>query len=125
MGTSTVTHVSDEMRAAVQTALECSAVCTEASAVGLSRGGAHAAPGHVQILVDCASICRTAADSMLRGSPLHPQVCALCADVCARCAEECEGFGDDPLMRRCAETCRRCASACRAMAGGLHVARAA
>jgi hypothetical protein len=32
------------------------------------------------------------------------------------CAKDCDRFGDDELMRRCADMCRRCAESCREMA---------
>jgi hypothetical protein len=50
-------------------------------------------------------------------SDVHPQTCAVCADVCERCAIDCEGFGDDEVMKACAEMCRRCADSCSRMAG--------
>jgi len=71
--------------------------------------------------IDCAQICGTSADYMLRGSHLHTQTCATCAEVCRACAESCERMGDDSVMRRCAETCRRCAESCGRMAhAGTH-----
>jgi hypothetical protein len=42
-----------------------------------------------------------------------------------RCARDCEAFGDDPVMRACAEACRRCAESCRKMAGGMTFTKAA
>jgi hypothetical protein len=68
-------------------------------------------------LLDCASICHTSADFMLRGSDLHRPTCGVCAEVCQRCAESCERMAEDELDRRCAEVCRRCAESCRQMAG--------
>jgi hypothetical protein len=98
----------------------CHNLCMDTVAHCLDLGGKHASREHVGLLLDCADLCRTSADLMLRGSPFHGQVCAVCADVCQRCAEECERLaGDDELMRHCAELCRRCAAACREMAGTL------
>jgi hypothetical protein len=77
-------------------------------------GGAHGGAAHVRLLLDCAEICHTSADFMLRGSDLHPLTCGVCAQVCERCADECERLGaTDPAMKRCAEACRRCAESCR------------
>jgi hypothetical protein len=68
-------------------------------------------------LMDCADICRTSADFMLRGSPQHALTCGTCAEVCAACAESCERIGQqDGMMKKCAEVCRRCAESCRHMA---------
>jgi hypothetical protein len=80
-------------------------------------GGAHADRHHIHVILDCAQICATSADFMLRASELHHRVCGVCAEACDRCAEECERLanGDETLLR-CAETCRRCADCCRRMA---------
>jgi hypothetical protein len=36
--------------------------------------------------------------------------------MCDACAAECEMFGDDEAMKRCAKICRACAKACREFA---------
>jgi len=114
-----------ELEACVDACTECHAVCLATVAYCLDEGGDHAAPDHVTLLLDCAQICQTSADYMLRGSTLHTETCAVCADVCERCAEACSGWADDEEMARCAEVCRRCAESCRRMAGGTRVAHAA
>ena len=71
------------------------------------------------LLLDCAQICATSADFMLRMSDHHPQVCGVCADICDACARECESMADGAeFMRRCADACRRCAESCRRMSSG-------
>jgi hypothetical protein len=87
----------------------------------LEKGGRHAAAPHITLLLDCSEICRTAADFMLRKSPLHARACEVCAEVCDRCEESCESFGGeaDELMRDCARICRSCAEVCRRMARGF------
>jgi hypothetical protein len=67
--------------------------------------------------MDCAVLCRTSADLLLRGSGLHRDVCAVTADACDFCAESSGRLAGDELMRRCAEACRRCGAACRQVAG--------
>ena len=83
----------------------------------ISGVGPHVEAAHLRLLLDCAEICQTSADFMLRGSELHGQVCGVCADVCDRCAQSCAQFGDDQQMQACAEECRKCAESCRKMAG--------
>ncbi len=83
----------------------------------LQMGGKHAEAAHIRLLLDCAEICATSANFMLRGSELHARTCAVCAEICERCAEDCERIGpDDEMMQRCAEMCHRCADSCRRMA---------
>lgn len=84
----------------------------------LDEGGDHAESEHVKLMADCIEICQTAADFMVRNSPLHASVCAACAEVCEECAESCEQIGEqeeDEQMEQCAETCYRCAESCREM----------
>jgi len=80
-------------------------------------GGKHVEPGHLRMLMDCAEICQTSANFMLRGSDFHGMTCSTCAEVCERCAEDCDRFGNDQMMQRCAEACRMCAQSCNEMAG--------
>lgn len=86
--------------------------CIEAEARCLEAGGRHAEVGHLQLLRDCAAICRLSADFLLRASPRHVLACALCAGLCLQCAEDCGRFERDGKMKRCAEACRACAAAC-------------
>jgi hypothetical protein len=79
-------------------------------------GGRHAESAHIRLMLDCAEICQTSANFMLRGSELHSRTCGVCAEVCERCARDCEQLGDDAHMRACAEACRRCADSCKHMA---------
>jgi hypothetical protein len=107
---------SAEMQECIANCQSCHAICVSTLAYCLQQGGKHAAPAHIRLLLDCAQICQTSADFMLRGSELHNRTCGVCAEVCARCAEECARMGTDSQMQACAETCRRCAGSCRRMA---------
>lgn len=93
----------------------CHDLCVETVSYCLSMAGRHAEPAHVTLMLDCAEICQTAADFMLRASPLYSAVCAVCADVCEACARSCAAL-DGAEMAACADACRRCAAVCRAMA---------
>jgi hypothetical protein len=105
-----------ELQDCINACLDCHSICLEAVAHCLQKGGRHAEAGHIRLLLDCAEICQTSANFMLRGSTLHKRTCAVCAEVCEQCAASCEQFGGDELMTACAEACRRCAESCRRMA---------
>ena len=90
--------------------------CLETARYCLEKGGSHAKAAHVRLLLDCAEICQTTANFMLRGSPLHGTVCESCAEICDRCAESCEAFQEEATLKSCAEVCRTCAKSCREMA---------
>ena len=105
-----------EMQRCIQACTNCHAVCLETVTHCLEVGGQHAEVAHIRLLLDCANICQTSADFMLRGSELHGRICAVCAEVCERCAQACERMGDDAQMQTCAQACRSCAESCRHMA---------
>jgi hypothetical protein len=108
--------VSEDMQRCIQECQNCASICIETVQHCLKMGGEHARPEHIRLLLDCIEICQASANYMLRGSPLHTQTCAVCADVCARCAEDCERFTDDEMMQACARACRSCEASCREMA---------
>jgi hypothetical protein len=105
------------MRECINNCTNCHNICLETVTHYLQMGGKHAEASHIRLLLDCAEICATSANFMLRGSDLHARTCGVCAEVCDRSAIECERIGpDDQMMQRCAEMCRRCADTCRRMA---------
>lgn len=107
----------DMLQACIEECLNCHVACTTTAQYCLSQGGAHADPDHVGLLLDCAEICQTSANFMLRGSPYHPIVCLACAELCRACEESCRSVDpDDEQMRLCAESCATCAEHCERMA---------
>ena len=99
----------------IKDCLDCYRICARTLEHCLGKGGPHAEPGHVQLLIDCMSICRSSADFMVRGSRHHPLVCRACAEICRECARDCRRIDDDREMQRCAEMCERCATECERM----------
>ena len=69
----------------------------------------------IQLDMECAALCYTAAQLMSLGSDKAKEICRLCADACQACADECSQH-DTKHCRECAELCRRCAEECRKMA---------
>ena len=110
-------RINAAMRECIQNCSECHDICVETATHCLSLGGRHAGLEHQTLLRDCAQICATSADFMLRGSAQHRETCRVCAEVCDRCAASCEQMGDDAMMKRCAAACRKCAESCGRMAG--------
>ena len=106
----------EKMRACIEECHNCHDICTETVTHSLQMGGDHSEPNHIRLLLDCAEICQTSANFMLRMSDFHGQVCGVCAEVCERRAEDCERFSDDQMMQQCAEACHSCARSCREMA---------
>ena len=109
-------HSDDDMQKCIQLCRDCHAMCIQTIAHCLKLGGRHAAPDHIRLFEDCAQMCATAADYMVRESPFHNQVCRLCSELCKQCAKDCEQIaGDDQLVKQCADMCRRCAGSCERM----------
>jgi hypothetical protein len=94
--------------------LNCYRVCTQMLAGHcLDAGGKHVEPAHFRLMLDCADICQTSANFLLRGSTMHQQICAITEEICEACATSCEQVGD---MDECVAVCRTCAEQCRKMA---------
>ena len=106
---------SDEVRECLRDSIECYQTCTETAIKCLTIGGKHAESTHLNLLLDCAKMCSTNADFMLRNSTYSPQTCGITADICDECADTCDRFNDD-FEKECASMCRRCAESCREMA---------
>lgn len=101
------------MKECINNCQTCHATClNHLSTHCLEMGGAHVAPDHFLLMLDCAQICAVSADFMLRGSKHHAHICAECAEICEQCAASREALGD---MQECADACRACAGSCRMM----------
>ena len=104
-----------EMEACIDNCLRCYRVCEQTKMHCLKKGGQHAAPDHLSTLADCAKICATSADFMIRGSPFHAATCGACAEVCRACADACASADGDEDLAHCAEVCNACADLCEQM----------
>ncbi len=105
------------MQDCIRNCLDCHAACVATAYHCLHRRGDHAEPEHIRLLLDCAQICMTSADFMLRHSPLHPMLCRISASICKSCADDCARLNDDAQMQACIDACRACAVSCAEMAG--------
>src|SRR5580658_2042881 len=113
------------MQCCIDECTRCHAICATTLQYSMEKGGKYAEANHLRRLQDCAEMCATCVDFMLRGSDLHPYTCGVCAEACDRCARSCEQIAsatDDLALKECAETCRRCAESCREMSTQAHKA---
>ena len=72
-------HTEQEMRACIANCLNCHSVCLATITHSLEMGGQHAEAAHIRLMLDCAEICQTSANFMLRGSELLSRTCGVCA----------------------------------------------
>lgn len=126
-GEARAAQASSTMPAGSMSLEQCIKSCTDSHVMCLTtarycsqHGATHVAEGHLALLLDCAELCQTTANSLLRHSPQHPIVCDACARMCEACARDCAAFANDSQMQRCAATCRECAASCRDMARMPH-----
>ena len=116
MAPHTAEHRSQAMSDCIDDCMHCHAICLETINYCLGMGGQHAAPEHMSLLATCAEICKTSANTMLRGAIVTAPICSACAQVCRQCGKSCERMGEDAAMMRCAAACRRCSESCAAVA---------
>jgi hypothetical protein len=110
-------HSDEEMKQCIQLCQDCHALCTQTVLHCLKLGGRHAGPDHIRLLLDCAQLCETTAQYLIRESSFHEKLCGLCAEVCRQCGDNClQVAGDDQMVKQCAEMCQRCADSCAGMA---------
>ena len=100
-----------DMTQSIQHCLDCYKSCVETAT--RYAEGEQVDAAHFRLLLNCADICRTAADFLLSKSEFQVRLCAVCADVCEACAESCRYIGG---MDDCAQACEQCAASCGAMA---------
>ncbi len=101
------------MRTEVQNTLDCYHVCTETIQHCLKMGGKHVEQKHLNLMMDCAKICLTMADFLMRNSEYSKKLGSICAAICDTCAKSCEAVGLDDEMKRCIKACKKCAETCK------------
>jgi hypothetical protein len=106
----------DDMQECIEECLNCHAVCTMTLQHCIASGGDRTEVNLIGILLDCAELCQTSANYMLRGSPYHVITCAASAELCRACEEACRAVSDDEQLAHCADVCAACAEVCDRMA---------
>jgi hypothetical protein len=107
----------DDMQECIEECLNCHAVCTLTLQHCIASGGGELTEVNlVGLLLDCAEMCQTSANFMLRGSPYHVITCGACAELCRACEEACRTVQGDEQLTHCADVCGSCAEVCDRMA---------
>jgi hypothetical protein len=103
----------EQVERCISECLACHIACLRTTMQpGLELGGKHTEARHFRLMLDCAQICQTTADFLLRGSAVCDVLCGTCALVREACACSCEETGD---LDECLLAARRCAESCRAL----------
>jgi hypothetical protein len=99
----------------IDACLRCAAMCNRCAASCLKEENVSMMVPCIQLDMECAAVCYTAAQLMSLGSGRAKDLCRLCAELCEACATECEQHDNDHC-RECASACRECEKECREMA---------
>ncbi len=102
----------------IDACLLCAQACTRCATACLQEEHVTHLRKCIQLDMECAALCRAAAELMPLGSGFAPHLCRVCADACNACAADCEQHAAMGMehCRICADACRACAAACERMA---------
>lgn len=92
----------------------CAAACDNCAASCLKEEHIDMMRDCIRLDMQCANLCRLAAQFMAQDSDEAKKLCLLCAEVCQKCAAEC-GKHQHDHCQHCAQACQRCAEECRKM----------
>lgn len=104
----------EQLAAVIKDCEACATTCLQCAAACLKEESVSQMTRCIQLDLDCAAICRLAAEVLARGSENAEDICSLCADICEQCADECAGH-DMAHCQQCALACERCAEACQSV----------
>ncbi|WAC12342.1 four-helix bundle copper-binding protein [Dyadobacter pollutisoli] len=102
----------------IDVCVACANACTHCATSCLNEQNVAHLKTCIQLDLECAVICRAAAEVMSLGSRFSAHMCRVCADACNACADECEKHAQMGMehCRECADACRHCAATCEEMA---------
>jgi hypothetical protein len=101
----------------INACMECAITCDFCASACLNEENVKNLRRCIRLDLECAAICRAAAEVMSLNGQFSEQLCSLCAEVCHACAEECQRHAEMGMehCRACAEVCRKCAAVCEEM----------
>lgn len=103
-----------EYKECIEACIKAAALCNHCASACLQEAEVKMMTKCIQLDIECAVLCETAARLMSIGSPRALEVCRLCAQLCRECADECESH-DNSHCAECAKACRHCAEECMEM----------
>ena len=106
---------SKQIEECIQHCIKCFQGCTEGIPHCLDKGGKHAEPSHIKLMMETADMCNINASFLLQEAKHAKEHCKLCATVCEDCSEACGSFSDDSKMKMMSENLKKCADSCRNM----------
>jgi hypothetical protein len=104
-----------EFKDCIIACVACAVACNHCATSCLGEEDVTMMAKCIELDLQCAAICRSAAEVMSLGSGYSSRLCQICAEACRACADECSKYNDDHCQR-CAEACIRCAEECEKIA---------
>lgn len=92
----------------------CYAACMRNVSYGNVKKSGPIQEEHVRLMLDCAEMCQTAANFLIRESDHYLRICREAAEICKDLASSCEGVDGMDGIR---STCDECVSVCRVIVG--------
>ena len=105
----------DEYKKCIEACYLCATACDNCAASCLDEENLEMMRECITLDMQCANICRRAAQFMTLNSGSAQDLCRLCADVCQKCGDEC-GKHEHDHCQDCSSACHHCAEQCRKMA---------
>lgn len=99
----------------IEACLKCAPICNHCASSCTQEPDVKMMAKCIQLDMECAAVCYTAAQLMSLGSEKAKEICGICADLCSACADECSKH-ETEHCKECAEACKQCADMCRNMA---------
>jgi hypothetical protein len=98
----------------VEACMNCAAACSQCVSACLEEKEVSPLKECIRLNLECAAICRSAAEVMMLNGKYVEYICQLCSEICTVCAEECEKHAQMGMehCRECAAVCRLCAEEC-------------
>lgn len=104
-----MTH--QQIKNCVDACIACATTCNYCAISCLEEENVKNLTNCIRLDLECAAICKAAAELMSIEGAYSKELCQLCAAICNACAAECEkhvAMGMDHC-KECAEACRACA----------------
>ena len=102
----------DEYKKCIEACYLCATACDNCAASCFDEENLEMMRECIKLDMQCANICRLAAQFMILNSGSAQDLCRLCADVCQKCGDEC-GKHDYDHCQDCSNACHHCAEQCR------------
>ena len=103
-----------EIEECIARCMRCYRTCLEILASSLEARGNPPRPAHLALLLECAEMCRSNAEMMIRHASACERECG-CMEICRPCALSCEEIADE-ASRRCVEASCTAARSCPSLA---------